>query len=376
MDKKIEQTQKLTISTDVDELVGWLSSTGDRQTALFERAREVKLNRIGNVVHFRGLIEFSNLCRKNCFYCGIRKDNKQVSRYSLSEEEIVTAARYAFDNGFGSVVLQSGEITSQEFTDFIERVIKKIRQSTSPEIGITLSLGEQSEETYLRWREAGAQRYLLRIETSNPKLYKLLHPDDSLHRFETRLNCLYLLKKLNYQVGTGVMIGLPFQTLEDLANDLIFMYRFDIDMCGMGPYIEHAQTPLYNFNSELMSLQQRFDLSLKMIALLRLLMPDINIAATTALQAIDPIGREKAIRVGANIIMPNITPAKYREHYLLYENKPCIDENADDCLSCLEARIAMIDHRIGKNERGDSLHYQNRNKKNQVYGSYLSGQNQ
>lgn len=360
----------------LEKLVYFLESQGETKQQLFSAARNIKLSHIGNVVHFRGLIEFSNVCRKNCYYCGIRKDNVQVKRYTLTEDEIISAAQFAYENGYGSIVLQSGENTSPAFIEFIEKIIKKIHANTAGKLGITLSLGEQTEETYRRWKEAGAHRYLLRIETSNPELYKKLHPNDHLHSYTTRLDCLLNLKKLNYQVGTGVMIGLPFQTLHDMANDLLFMYQFDIDMCGMGPYIEHAQTPLFAYRCTLLPLQQRFELTLKMIALLRILMPDINIAATTALQAIDPMGREKAIQMGANIIMPNITPAKYREHYLLYENKPCTDENADDCLTCLEARISMIDHRIGKNTRGDSLHFQKRQRNFQAYEPQLPGEDQ
>ncbi len=356
----LQQYIDLETVLSAEEIVHFLNSEGDTTLQLFTTARKIKLNYIGNVVHFRGLIEFSNICRKNCYYCGIRKDNNAVQRYTLSEDEIVSAAQFAHQNGYGSIVLQSGELASPQFTDFIERILRKIHDTTNGQLGITLSLGEQTEETYLRWKQAGAHRYLLRIETSNPALYQQLHPNNPLHSFHSRLNCLLTLKKLDYQVGTGVMIGLPFQTPEDLANDLLFMRQLDIDMCGMGPYIEHEQTPLYAYKDSLLPLQKRFDLTLKMIALLRILMPKINIAATTALQAIDPLGREKAIQIGANIIMPNITPSKYRQHYLLYENKPCTDENADDCLSCLEARISMINHRIGKNERGDSLHYQQR----------------
>ena len=200
----------------------------------------------------------------------------------------------------------------------------------------------------------------MRIETSNRDLYAKLHPNDSKHDYDQRLNCLKTLKKLNYQVGTGVMIGLPFQTLDHLADDLLFFRDFDIDMCGMGPYIEHEHTPLFQYGDQLLPLTERFDLSLKMIALLRIMMKDINIAATTAMQTIDPQGREKALKVGANIIMPNLTPIKYRESYLLYENKPCLDEEASECQKCLEARIHIAGDTIGYGEWGDSKHFRNR----------------
>jgi biotin synthase len=207
---------------------------------------------------------------------------------------------------------------------------------------------------------AGAHRYLLRIEVSNPELYGKLHPNDRHHDYNERIGALRRLRKTGYQVGTGVMIGLPFQTLPDLADDLLFFREFDIDMAGMGPYIEHEDTPLFRFRNELLPLRERFLLSLKMVALLRILMKDINIAATTAMQAIDPQGREKALLVGANVIMPNLTPLKYRQDYLLYENKPCLDEESEECKSCLEARIALAGDEIGYGEWGDSKHFNRR----------------
>ncbi len=225
---------------------------------------------------------------------------------------------------------------------------------------VTLSLGEQKEEVYQRWFDAGAHRYLLRIETSNPELYQMYHPTDTLHEYARRLTCLKTLQRIGYQTGTGVMIGLPFQTTADLADDLLFMKQFDVDMVGMGPYIEHQHTPLYQYRSELLPIQERFGLALKMIAILRILMKDINIAAATALQAIDPLGREKAIRIGANIIMPNITPGKFRNDYALYENKPCVDEEPEECKNCLDVRIQLADGEIGYGEWGDSLHYSKR----------------
>lgn len=194
-------------------------------------------------------------------------------------------------------------------------------------MGITLSMGEQSRETFERWKEAGAERYLLRIEASNRELYHKLHPHDDNHSYEKRLNALKLLQDCDYQVGTGVMVGLPFQTTSNLADDLLFFKDFDIDMIGLGPYIEHEDTPLYQYSDQLKPQAERFELSMRMVALLRILMKDVNIAATTAMQSIDELGREKVIKVGANVLMPNITPVRYREGYLLYENKPCLDED-------------------------------------------------
>jgi biotin synthase len=225
---------------------------------------------------------------------------------------------------------------------------------------VTLSVGEQVPEVYKKWYDAGAHRYLLRVEATNQKLYNKIHPDDSKHDFNRRLNCLKSLQDIGYQTGTGVMIGLPFQTLDDLAGDLLFMKDFNIDMCGMGPYIEHADTPLIEFSGQLMPLPARFDLTLKMIAIIRIMMKDINIVAATALQAIDAIGREKAVRIGANILMPNITPGKYRDSYKLYDNKPCTDDSAEDCQSCLEARISLADAVVVYGEWGDSKHFRER----------------
>lgn len=333
-----------------------LSENEDRQ-ALFQRAQNIKLENIGNKVYFRGLIEFSNICAKDCLYCGIRKSNENVVRYETTDDEILEACRFAWENRFGSVVLQSGELSSPAFENRIDALLRKIKQLSNNELGITLSCGEQSLETYRRWFESGAHRYLLRIESSNPELYLKIHPDNDFHNFDRRLQALSDLRTAGYQVGTGVMIGLPFQTTEDLANDLLFLKQLDVDMVGMGPYIEHEDTPLYQFRHLLKTKQERFDLALKMIATLRLLMPDINIAAATALQAIDPAGREKALTIGANIIMPNLTPTKYRKEYQLYEDKPCLDEDAELCRNCLEARIEISGCEIGYNEWGDSKHF-------------------
>ncbi len=342
------------------EIITLLEAEGDEKQMLFKKATDVKLKEIGNKVHFRGLVEFSNFCSKDCYYCGIRKSNKEVQRYNLTDQQILDAARFAFENKYGSFVLQGGELESSVFTERIEKLITDIKELSDGRLGITLSLGEQEREVYQRWFDAGAHRYLLRIESSNPELYLKYHPSDKLHDYARRLTCLKTLQKIGYQTGTGVMIGLPFQTVGDLADDLLFMKAFDVDMVGMGPYIEHQHTPLYQYRSELLPIQERFDLALKMIAVLRILMKDINIAAATALQAIDPLGREKAVKIGANIIMPNITPGKFRNDYALYENKPCVDEEPEECLNCLDVRIQLADGEIGYGEWGDSLHFSKR----------------
>ncbi|WP_439182576.1 [FeFe] hydrogenase H-cluster radical SAM maturase HydE [Carboxylicivirga taeanensis] len=312
---------------------------------------------LGKKVFFRGLVEFSNYCTKDCYYCGIRKSNSHSQRYDIDDKAIIEAAIFAHKNQYGSIVLQSGERSDNTFTERITKLLKEVKSVTQGELGITLSLGEQSEDVYREWFSAGAHRYLLRIESSNKELYYKIHPNDDKHNFESRINCLKILQKIGYQTGTGVMIGLPFQTYNHLADDLLFFKGMEIDMVGMGPFIEHTETPLYQHRKTLWPLQRRFEVALNMIAALRLLMPDINIAAATALQAIDPMGREKALKYGANVIMPNITPTIHRKDYTLYENKPCTDEGAEDCSNCLSIRVEMAGREIGYGEWGDSKHY-------------------
>jgi len=357
--KTVEQIlQQDTFSQE--DIVRLLKTEGEEEKALFKKSSGVKKENMGNKVFFRGLVEFSNICKKDCLYCGIRAGNKAVDRYDIADQKILEAAKFAHENKYGSLVLQSGERSDEAFVNRIEKLLQEIKKLSNNELGITISLGEQSKETYQRWFNAGAHRYLLRIESSNQNLYEKIHPKNENHSHATRLRCLQDLQDVGYQTGTGVMIGIPFQTYEDLANDLLFMKKFDIDMVGMGPFIEHSETPMYEYKDQLMPLNDRFRLTLRMIAVLRILMKDINIAAATALQAIDPLGREKALRIGANIIMPNITPTQERANYLLYQNKPCIDEGADDCTNCMEARINMADGEIGYGQWGDSKHFERR----------------
>lgn len=298
--------------------LGDISSDQD----LFDRAVQVRNRTVGDKVHLRGLIELSNRCRKNCLYCGIRCGNRAVERYELTDEQVLAAAQYAWRAGYGSIVIQAGERTDEAFIGRVERLLRAVKELSRGELGITLSLGEQSLETYRRWFEAGGHRYLLRIEASDPTLYARLHPAD--HSYNERRECLTRLREVGYQVGTGVMIGLPFQTLENLADDLLFFQQLDIDMCGMGPYIEFPGTPLADSPSRF-TRPERLQLALRMIALLRLLMPDLNIASTTALHALHPQGRELGIAAGANVMMPNLTPDAVRGNYRLYDNKPLQD---------------------------------------------------
>lgn len=328
-------------------------------------AQKVKVS--GNVDYYRGLIEFSNRCIKNCLYCGIRRENSEVERFDTDLEDILIQARWIYDQHFGSIVLQSGERQDSAFVDFVETALREIKKLSHGELGITLCVGEETEETYRRWFEAGAHRYLLRIESSNPELYKTLHPQDGHHEWQVRKHCLELLRKIGYQVGTGVMIGLPNQTLEDLADDIIFFRDMDIDMIGMGPYVVHHNTPLgkkivtAGLDSEA-DKKYRLELSLKMIAVTRLFLKDVNIAATTALQALHPLGREMGLKAGANVLMPVATLPEFRTQYLLYDNKPCVTDSATKCRDCLDARIASIGDKVGYDAWGDSKHFKAKNK--------------
>lgn len=329
---------------------------------LYKKAYSVKEKYVGKKAYYRGLIEFSNKCIKDCYYCGIRLSNDDIDRFDMTKEEILKMAKWAYENRYGSVTLQSGERQDKIFEEFITEIIKETKEISHGELGLTLCLGEQTEGTFRKWFAAGGHRYLLRIETTNEELYKKIHPNDPLHSFEARVNCLKLLKKIGYQVGTGVMIGLPGQTEEDLVNDILFFEKMDIDMIGMGPYVVHKDTPLGKevINQELDSEEEkyrRFVLGLKMIAITRLYLKDVNIAATTALQALNPLGRELGLKAGGNILMPIITIEEHREKYQLYDNKPCIDDNADQCKVCLTGRVASVGDVVGFGEWGDSPHY-------------------
>ena len=353
LDRAAKQPRALT-RRELAELLAWPDAK-----ELFAAAYSVKLREVGNAVSFRGLVECGNVCEKDCLYCGIRKGNGKVHRYRMDADEVLREAEWAFKAGYGSLVLQSGEISSEANTAFIESVLKRIHAFGGDEFGVTLSLGEQTEETYRRWREAGAHRYLLRIETSNPELYAKLHPAD--HSWERRRGCLRALRRCGYQVGSGVMAGLPGQTLDDLAADIEFFAAEDVDMIGMGPYIPHPDTPLgKDVPWPKKAAAERLELGLRMIAATRLFLHDVNIAAATALQALDPEGREKGLLAGANVIMPNVTDVAFRADYQLYAGKPCLNENSTLCRGCLERRISAIGETINWNRRGDSPHWRNR----------------
>ncbi|MBT8318388.1 MAG: [FeFe] hydrogenase H-cluster radical SAM maturase HydE [Lutibacter sp.] len=339
------------------DLVCMLNAEGKNRDLLHRKSKEITKKFTTNKVYLRGLIEYSNVCVKDCLYCGIRKSNTQQKRYTISDSEVLNCAQYALENNYGSIVLQAGERTDKPFISKITTLLNEINKLSKGKLGITISLGEQTLEVYKEWFDAGAHRYLLRIETSNSELYKNLHPKNRMHNFQHRIDALNNIRLAGFKLGTGVMIGLPNQTIENLADDLLFMKAMNVDMVGMGPYIEHQHTPLFNDKNLLASKQKRLALSYNMIACLRILMKDINIAATTALQAIDNFGREKAIKIGANVLMPNITPGSFRDNYKLYEDKPCTNENASDCNTCIDVRMNMIGSEVGYNEWGDSKHF-------------------
>nr|WP_320047314.1 [FeFe] hydrogenase H-cluster radical SAM maturase HydE [uncultured Ilyobacter sp.] len=325
---------------------------------IYEKAYEIKEKEVGKKVFYRGLIEFSNNCIKDCNYCGIRRSSNNVERFFMNKKDILESAKWIYENDYGSLVLQSGERQDEEFTIFVEEVIRDIKKLSGGKLGITLSLGEQSRETYKRWFDAGAHRYLLRVETSSEELYKKIHPQDGKHNFENRIICLKELRGIGFQVGTGVMIGLPGQSNEDLVEDILFYEKMDIDMIGMGPYIISDETPMgEEYREMVMPKEKRVSLGLKMIALSRIYLKDINIAATTALQGLDPLGREKGLKAGANVLMPITTKDEYRAKYQLYNDKPCIDDTAEQCKGCLAGRVKSVGDEIAYGEWGDSPHF-------------------
>ncbi len=340
------------------DLVRILSCGADQAPLLKEAANQVMRRHVGDLVYYRGIIEFSNICTMDCCYCGIRRSNVlDVPRYRLSREQITETAIWCADQGYGSVVLQSGERQDEEFIAFTESVIRTIKQRTVSDrlpagLGITLGIGQQSPQTYERLYRAGAHRYLLRIETTDEELFGRIHPPAQ--TLSSRIACLQSLREIGYQVGTGVMIGLPGQTLEMLADDIAFFAEQDIDMIGMGPYIVHPDSAMAELG--MMERGPLLQLSLNMIAAVRLALKDVNIAATTALQAIAPDGREQGLSYGANVTMPNLTPVEVRKGYQLYAGKPCLEESSQDCSTCLLRRIQSLGRDVGFDQWGDSPH--------------------
>lgn len=317
----------------------------DTEAALFHYSNLTRLESYGPQVYMRGLIEFTNYCYRNCSYCGIRKDNHKVDRYRLTKEEILECCAEGNRLGYQTYVLQGGE--DPYYTD--ERLVEIIRaiKTEYPDSAITLSVGEKSYESYLRFYEAGADRYLLRHETASKDLYQRLHPDMSL---ENRQECLRQLREIGYQVGAGFMVGLPGQTNEDLVADLLYLQELQPHMAGIGPFIPHPETPLGGFAGGTV------EKTLIMLALVRLLLPEVLLPATTAMGTLDPKGREKAIKAGANVVMPNLSPVDVRAKYELYQDKICTGDESAHCRSCIERRIKSAGYEADM-DRGDHLNW-------------------
>jgi biotin synthase len=300
---------------DRAELVALLESGGEAETCLLAAADRVRKEKMGDEVHLRGLIEFSNYCERNCLYCGLRRSNSSLARYRMDKEEILAVARAGAALGYKTVVLQSGEdsfYTAQLLAEITDQLKSEL------DLAITLSVGERSRDEYKLWREAGADRYLLKHETADRELYRSLHPD------------------MGYQVGSGCMVGLPGQTTQSLVDDLLFLRELDVEMAGIGPFIPNPSTPLGQEPGGTVAM------TLKMIALARLLLPLAHLPATTALGTIDCEGRQKALRAGANVVMPNISPNRYRRMYEIYPNKICLDDNPAHCRNCIGGIIASL----------------------------------
>ena len=304
-------------------------SDNSKNDWLFKEADRIRHENVGDEVHLRGLIEFSNICKRQCKYCGLRSSNKEAERYRILKDELLLYTQKAVNMGYRTLVLQSGEDDYYD-TDKIVEIIREIKKF---DVALTLSIGEKTYDEYKAFKEAGADRYLLRIETTDENLYREMHPYAS---FENRKECLYNLKSLGYETGTGCLVGLPNQTIESLADDILFFKKLDADMVGIGPFIPHEQTPLKDAN------KGDFWLALKVMALTRINLPNINIPATTAMETLNPNGRIIALQSGANVVMPNVTSKEYRKKYEIYPGKICINENPEQCRGCIEAKIKSI----------------------------------
>lgn len=328
------------IPLSADDLIELIDADEAAAKIIFEEADRVRELEMGSQVHLRGLIEFSNYCSRECLYCGLRSDVAPLVRYRMSIDEIVESAEKAEILGYRSVVLQSGEDPFYTAAKLAE-LVYRIKDST--DLAVTLSCGEFSYEDYKHIKNAGADRYLLRFETADSELYASLHPDSSL---EQRLECLKYLKDLGYQLGTGFMVGLPGETSEIMAKNLLLLKEFDVDMAGIGPFIPNPHTPLCSERGGTLFM------SLKAVALARLILRNAHIPATTAMGSLDPQGRQKALKAGANVVMPNVTPMQYREMYQLYPNKICLTDDPGHCRNC----ITGIIHSIGRSVATDHGH--------------------
>ena len=312
---------------------------------LAEAATEARRAVFGDAIYTRGLIEISSVCKNDCLYCGIRRSNSRAERYRLRGEDILACASEGYSLGFRTFVLQGGE--DPYFTDDVLCPIVKELKKRHPDCAVTLSVGERSRESYQALYDAGADRYLLRHETADRAHYARLHPPEM--SFENRMRCLDELRDIGYQVGCGFMVGSPFQTPETLAKDLGFIRRFQPEMCGIGPFIPHRATPFRDRAAG------SLELTLFLLSVIRLMLPEVLLPATTALGTIHPTGREKGIRAGANVVMPNLSPLDVRKKYALYDGKLCTGEESAQCRDCLEARMRSVGCYLAV-DRGDAPH--------------------
>lgn len=348
------------VDLDHRDLVEGLEFGSSIEEPLFRAASAVLERTIGPSVYLRGIVEISNACQKNCFYCGLRRDNPGVARYHMSPTEIIDTILIGWKAGMRSFLLQSGELLGDAHIDGVTKVLEECGRRWGDSVRMVLSLGELPSPVLDSLHEAGGGRYLLRIETSDRDLYGRLHPKDGIHRWSARDACLRHLHATGWQTGSGVMIGFPWQTTSVLSGDLEYLKELDIDMCGMGPWIEHAGTPLYEARNHAPGRERRVDLTLRMIALLRLLLPDINISATTALQTLDPRGLEKGLKAGANVFMPNLTPLKFRLNYNLYEGKTVVADDLEAVIRHNKDRCDAIRRSLVPDDPGDPVHFARR----------------
>ncbi len=341
--KTLIDTLEMQRTLSKDEFAELISGYNEENAEyLKEKASETAKRYFDNKIYTRGLIEFTNYCKNDCYYCGIRRSNTRVNRYRLSREEILSCCREGYELGFRTFVLQGGEDVRYSDEEMV-CLISSIKE-TYPDCALTLSIGEKSCESYLAYRKAGADRYLLRHETANAEHYRKLHPDSL--SLQVRKQCLRDLKAIGYQVGTGFMVGSPYQTAEHLAEDLLFIKELSPEMIGIGPYLPHHDTPFAGEKKGSM------ELTLYLISILRLMIPNALIPATTALGTIHPLGREKGILSGANVVMPNLSPVAVRKKYELYDNKICTGDEAAECRFCLQNRMKKIGYEI-ISARGD-----------------------
>ena len=339
----MDLVEKLQVNHDLtDEEFLHLLSTDAYDEALRIAADAIRRSVYGDEVFLRGLIEFTNYCRNNCYYCGIRGGNANAERYRLSKEEILECCEEGYALGFRTFVLQGGEDMTYSDEDICD-IVCSIKEKY-PEVAVTLSIGEREKESYRKYKEAGADRYLLRHETATEEHYKILHPAEL--SLSHRKQCLLDLKELGFQVGAGFMVGSPGQKMEYIVNDFRFLQELKPDMIGIGPFIPHKDTV---FKDEAAG---TLEMTLRILSILRLLFPYVLLPATTALGTIAANGRELGLKHGANVVMPNLSPARFRKQYSLYDNKICTGEEAAECRRCLEVRVNSAGYRI-VNDRGD-----------------------